>query len=74
MKTAKERFEEIKKFIDSDMIPEGCQMRLWVNDCTRKELFDLGAELEIACQKIDNNNSIFHLYIEYKGHDIYLWE
>lgn len=74
MKTAKERFEEIKKLIDSNMIPEGCEMRLWVNKCTRKELLNLGAELEIACEKRNDNNPILHLYVEYKGHDIYLWE
>ena len=74
MKTAKERFEAIKKVIDNDMIPEGCEMRLWVNKCTRKELLDLGAELEILCEKRSDVNSSIHLYVEYKGHDIYLWE
>lgn len=74
MKTAKERFEAIKKVIDADMIPEGCEVRLWINDCTRKELLDLGAELEIACEKRSDYNQKLHLFIEYKGHEITLWE
>jgi len=74
MKTAKERFEEIKKLIDCDMIPEGCEMRLWINNCTRKELLTIGAELEILCEERSEVNSKIHLYIEYKGHDIYMWE
>jgi hypothetical protein len=72
--TTKERFKAIKNLIDSNMIPERCEARLWINNCTKKELLDLGAELEILCEKRSDNNPKIHLYVEYKGHDIYLWE
>jgi len=73
MKTAKERFKEIKNLIDNNMIPEGCEMRIWINNCTKKELLDLGAELGIACEKRLDNIKLY-LFIELGDNEITLWE
>lgn len=74
MKTAKERYEAIKNLIDNNSIPEGCEVRLWINNCTNKELLDLGAELGIACDKRSNNDTRLFLCIEQDNYEITLWE
>jgi hypothetical protein len=73
MKTAKERFETIIKMIDSNMIPEGCEVRLWINNCTNQELLNLGAELGIPCDKRSNNDSRLFLCVEKDNYEITLW-
>ena len=73
MKTAKERFEAIIKMIDSNMIPEGCEVRLWINNCTNNELLHLGAELGIVCERRSNNDSRLFLCVEKDNYEITLW-
>ena len=73
MKTAKERFEAIVKMIDGNMIPEGCEVRLWINNCTNNELLHLGAELGIACERRSNNDSRLFLCVEKDNYEITLW-
>lgn len=74
MKTAKERFEAMKFIIDNNMIPEGCEVRLWINNCTKNEILHLGAELGIACDKRSDYDSRLFLSIEFENHGIVLWE
>ena len=74
MKTAKERFEAMKFLIDNNMIPEGCEVRLWINNCTKKEILELSAELEIAADKRNHNDSRLFLLVEFDNHEITLWE
>jgi hypothetical protein len=73
MKTAKERFEAIVKMIDADMIPEDCEVRLWINNCTNNELLHLGAELGIACDRRSNNDTRLFLCVEKDNYEITLW-
>ena len=56
------------------MLPEGCEMRIWVNNCTKQELLDLGAELGIACNRRNENDRRLYLYIELGDNEITLWE
>ena len=74
MKTAKERYEAIKNLIDTNSIPEGCEVRLWINNCTKNELLHLGAELGIACDRRSDNDSRLFLLVEFDNHEITLWE
>jgi hypothetical protein len=74
MKTAKERFEAMKFLIDNNMIPEGCEVRLWINNCTKKEILNLSAELGIPSDKRNHNDSRLFLLVEFDNHEITLWE
>ena len=74
MKTAKERFEAMKFLIDNNMIPEDCEVRLWINNCTKNEILNLGAELGIACDKRSDHDSRLFLLVEFENHEITLWE
>lgn len=74
MKTAKERFEAMKFLIDNNMIPEDCEVRLWINNCTKNEILHLGAELGIACDKRSDYDSRLFLLVEFENHEITLWE
>jgi hypothetical protein len=74
MKTAKERFEAMKFLIDNNMIPEDCEVRLWINNCTKKEILELSAELEIPADKRNFNDSRLFLLVEFDNHEITLWE
>jgi hypothetical protein len=72
MKTAKERYEEIKSIKKS--IPEGCEVRLWINGCTKQELLDLGAELGILCNIRSDRDSRLFLSIEEDNFEVTLWQ
>jgi len=72
MKTAKERYKEIKGIKQS--IPEGCEVRLWINDCSKQELLELGAELGIACEKMSDNNPRLYLSIEEDNFEVTFWQ
>ncbi|CAB5218460.1 hypothetical protein UFOVP212_35 [uncultured Caudovirales phage] len=74
METAKQRLETIKKIIDSDTLPEGCEVRLWINNCSKMELLELGAELGILCEKRGGYDSRLFLCIEKENYEITLWE
>jgi len=74
MKTAKERYEAIKNLIDTNSIPEGCEVRLWINNCSRQELLELGAELGIPCDKRSDYNSKLYLHLQLDDNEITLWE
>jgi len=74
MKTAKERFEQMKFLIDNNMIPEGCEVRLWINNCTKNEILNLSAELGIPSDKRSFNDSRLFLLVEFDNHEITLWE
>lgn len=74
MKTAKERFEQMKFLIENNMIPEGCEVRLWINNCTKNEILNLSAELGIPSDKRNHNDSRLFLLVEFDNHEITLWE
>jgi hypothetical protein len=72
MKTAKERYEEIKGIKQS--IPEGCEVRLWINDCSKQELLELGAEFGILCNVRSDRDARLYLCIEEDNFEVTFWQ
>ena len=73
MKSAKERYEEIKSIKDS--LPEGCEVKLWINNCSKQELLELGAELGILCDKRSGYDSRLFLCIEENSNfEVTFWQ
>jgi hypothetical protein len=72
MKSAKARYEEIKSM--KDLLPEGCELRLWINDCSKQELLELGAELGILCNVRSDRDARLYLCIEEDNFEVTFWQ
>jgi hypothetical protein len=72
MKSAKARYEEIKAM--KDLLPEGCELRLWINDCSKQELLNLGAELGILCSIRSDRDARLYLCIEDDKFEVTFWQ
>ena len=70
--TTKERLEKLKEMVEGKEIPHHCEVRLWINNCDRQELLELGAEFGIPCnRRIDDT---LFLCIDNDNVEITLWE
>jgi hypothetical protein len=72
MNSAKERYHAIK--VIKKLIPEGCEVRLWVNHCSKQELLDLSAEIGIPCDIRSDRDSRLFLCIEEDNFEVTFWQ
>lgn len=72
MKTAKERLKILQDLIGDNNVPDGCDVRLWINKCTKKELLEIGAENEVLCDQTQSGD--LFLCLENNNYEITLWE